>query len=337
MKVVAILETRQAQWRELERLCALLESSPRATNSASYRAQQSLNGPPAFRMASLYRSACADLALADSYQLPPNTVNYLHQLVARAHNHLYRSRRFDLKGWWKELFFNVPQRLFRDNYLRLAFVLFWGLFITSMLLAKNSHDYAEKLIGESQISNLQEMYKNPLDGRDAGTNAGMFTFYVMHNAGIGLECFSWGLLLGIGGLFKTVFNAAFLGGIFGYMASLTTPERNHFFEFVTAHGPFELTAIILSAAAGMRMGFSLISTNGLSRSAALTAGAKEAFPTACAGMILFILAAMIEGFISPSSLPYWVKAATAAVTSGLLMFYFLYLGYPRAAEHGRPE
>jgi uncharacterized membrane protein SpoIIM required for sporulation len=118
------------------------------------------------------------------------------------------------------------------------------------------------------------------------------------------------------------------------MASLNGPERQNFFEFVTAHGPFELTAIILAAAAGMRMGFSLISTGGLTRTAALTRGAKEAFPTACVAVALFILAAIIEGFVSPSGFPYWFKAGVAAVTSGMLVYYFLVLGYPPPDENG---
>ncbi len=137
------------------------------------------------------------------------------------------------------------------------------------------------------------------------------------------------MLFGIGGLFTTVFNAIYLGASFGYMSSLTGLPRRNFFEFVTAHGPFELTAIVLSAAAGMRMGFALISTGGLPRSESLYRASREAFPTACAGIFLFIGAAIIEGFISPSTLPYWFKAGVAAVTSGLLLFYFLILGTAR--------
>jgi hypothetical protein len=41
---------------------------------------------------------------------------------------------------------------------------------------------------------------------------------------------------------------------------------------------------------------------------------------------LFALAAVIEAFVSPSAAPYWIKATVAAVSSGLLMFYFVFLG-----------
>ena len=43
----------------------------------------------------------------------------------------------------------------------------------------------------------------------------------------------------------------------------------------------------------------------------------------------FFLAALIEGFISPTSAPLWLKRGIAVVSTGMLMFYFVILGYPR--------
>jgi uncharacterized membrane protein SpoIIM required for sporulation len=326
MKVVDLLEARRGQWRELETLCFQLEGNPRKLPASTI-----------LRLGTLYRAVCADLAMADAYQLPPNTVNFLHQLVARAHNQIYRSQRWNWKRWKEEIFILVPQRLFNDWYLRLAFILFWGLFIGALLYAKNDRDFTKALIGDEQMDSLKEMYKEPPHGRTTEEGSLMFGFYVHHNAGIGLSCFASGLLFGIGGLFELIYNALVLGGSFGYMASLGGNHRNNFFEFVTAHGPFELTAVVLAAAAGMRMGFALISTRGLTRAEALTRAAREAFPTACTAVLLFIGAAVIEGFISPSSLPYWSKALVAATTSGMLLYYFLILGYARVRTNDQSE
>jgi hypothetical protein len=43
-------------------------------------------------------------------------------------------------------------------------------------------------------------------------------------------------------------------------------------------------------------------------------------------VILFLLAALIEGFLSPSAAPYWVKLAVAAVSGAMLLFYLVGLG-----------
>ena len=321
MKVAQLLETRRQNWHELERLC--LEMERHQLRKAGARSVA--------RFAALYRAACADLALADAYQLPPATVRYLHQLVGRAHNQLYRSRRFNFGVWGREMFVHVPQRLYRDNALRLAFCIFWGFFLAASFLASAASpvpDFAERVLGADQILMMEEMYAEPIGstGRSGGVSGFMTGFYIQHNTSMGLRCFAAGLLLGVGGLFVTLFNAVYLGSIFGHMS--TVPQADNFFTFVTAHGPFELTAVVLSAAAGMRLGFSIVDTGGLTRKASLRRAAGRAMPTMGAAMVLFLLAALIEGFLSPSTVSYPIKAAVAMLSCGLMLFYFVILGYP---------
>jgi uncharacterized membrane protein SpoIIM required for sporulation len=315
MKVSELLETRWANWRELDRLCTLLAGHWAKT----------VRPEMVTRMAALYRAACADLALADAYQLPPGTIDYLHRLVGKAHNQLYRSRKFAYASWLEELLVTVPQRLFNDNCLRLAFCIFWGMFLLAASLAYHQPGFAERVWSKDTLMQIDEMYSRPPE--EHGINGMMVGFYIWNNPGIGLQCFAGGLLLGIGGLYITGVNASMLGAVFGYMAR--GPHRENFIHFVTAHGPLELTAVVLSAAAGMRLGFSLIDSKGMTRSASLRAAARETLPVAITAMLMFFLAAMIEAFLSPSAAPYPVKVAVAAVSAGALAFYFVILGYPR--------
>ena len=317
MKVSDLLESRRANWRELEQLCYSMEG----------RSRRKIPAPTVSRFATLYRAACADLALADAYQLPPGTVHYLHQLVGRAHNQLYRARTFNVHTWYHQLFVEVPRRLFADNCLRLAFCIFWGVFLLSGAMAYCSPGFAQRMMGKPMVDQLEENFSEPVSGRGGGMGGTMVGFYIFNNTSIGLRCFAFGLLFGVGGLYTTVFNAGVLGAAFGYMS--TVPQKENFFHFVTAHGPFELNAIVLSAAAGMRLGFSLVDTRGYARIASLRAAANEAMPTMGAAIVMFLAAALIEGFLSPSPAPYWIKSTVAIISSGMLMFYFVILGYPR--------
>lgn len=316
MKVSDLLESRRAQWKELEHLCTELQGASR----------RKVDPRLAVRFTSLYRSACADLALADAYQLPPEATEYLHRLVGRAHNQLYRSRSFNMAAWGRQLLVDVPRQLFADNCLRLAFCIFWGAFLLSMLMAYRVPGFAEQVLSREMIAQMEDMYSESVQGRGPGLGGGMAGFYVWHNAGIGLRCFAYGILFGVGGLYVTFYNAAILGSVFGYMA--TTAHRDNFFHFVTAHGPFELTAVVLAAAAGMRMGFSLVDTGGLTRIASLRRAAEASVPTVSAAVLLFVMAALIETFLSPSAAPYWVKALVSVASAGLLTFYFVVLGFP---------
>src|SRR5262245_11020801 len=323
MKVIDLLERRRPNWQELERLCDY--HSPGQPGKAPRPADVS-------RLGALYRAACADLALAYAYQLPQNTVQYLHRLVGRAHNQLYRSRRFEFAKWTHTLLFEVPKTIFHDRCVQVMFCVFWGLFILSAYLAYSKTawpDFAEQVLTTEGIQPLEKMYENEIGAdRSGDINMLMSGFYMQHNTGIGLQCFAWGLLV-VPGMLVTMFNAISLGAAFGYMARCPDPETSdHFFEFVTAHGPFELTAIVLSAGAGLRLGLSWMMTGGLTRYSSLRKAARQIMPVMGAAMVMFFMAALIEGFLSPSAAPYPVKVAVALISSGLLAVYFVVLGFP---------
>jgi uncharacterized membrane protein SpoIIM required for sporulation len=361
MKVSDLLEARRRNWQELEALVDRLQMASTGTfllspqrwfggreSAGENLERRGISSQTFMRYSLLYRSACADLALADAYQLPPNTVQYLHRLVGRAHNQLYRSRKFQWDKWGEVLLHKVPQTVFHDRCVQFMFLLFWGTFIMAALLANSETawpGFAETLLGREHLEQMEEMYGSDLPNNPQ-LRFMMAGFYIKNNTGIGLQCFAFGLAV-IPGIMVTVFNAAVLGGTFGYMARDNVQGTVHFFEFVSAHGPFELTAIVLAAGAGMRLGLGWIYTNGLTRADSLRRTAREAMPIMGSSMILFFLAALIEGFVSPSQMPVraqdfleyigldeWItaknlKIGVAVVSSALLMFYFLLLGMPK--------
>lgn len=333
MKVAELIEKRASLWQELETLCNDVASRKTRTDPDTVT-----------RFSSLYRAACADLALAESYQLPPNTVDYLHRLVAKAHNQLYRSRRFQWNDWYKKIFEDTPKLIFNDPCIHLVTLMFWGLFLIAAFLAYENSvwpGFAEKVVGEEGLESMRDMYNGFGSNRGIGTNSFMMGFYVNHNASIGLSCFVM-MLFVLPGLITLSYNAVYLGTVFGYMFRSDLGDASvNFQNFVTAHGPFELTAIILSAGAGLKIGLSWLMTTGLSRKDSLIKTARETLPIAMCAVVLFCLAAMIEGFVSPTSadvLPWWVKGAVAVISSCMLMIYFVVLGYPRyGSESGTDE
>ena len=329
MNVAALLEKRRPQWSELETLCDALETRGKVGSSAlpRHRGSQGIA-----RFSSLYRSACADLALADAYQLPPATVTYLHRLIARAHNQLYRANRFEPARWVDMMFHDAPQQIFADPCVKIATVVFFGLFALSMYLGFNEEkfpNFVESIVGIATIEQMEEMYEKPVQG-SMEHYVPMAGFYIMHNTGIGLRCFVFGLLV-LPCLYVLSFNAISLGTIFGYMARPDAAGGDNFYHFVTAHGPFELTAIALAGAAGLRLGVGFFKTCGLMRMDSLRESASRAVPIMSASAALFCMAAFTEGFLSPSPAPYIVKAAWAIISSGLISFYFVVLGFPRVA------
>jgi uncharacterized membrane protein SpoIIM required for sporulation len=322
MNVAKLIASREDQWQELEKLCSLR------------RADLKKDPDQLIRFSELYRGACADLALAESYQLPPQTVDYLHRLVAVAHNQLYRSSRLQWHHWYRVIFEDTPRAIFNEPCVHFCFVVFWGFFLAAAWLAYEDAiwpDFANEVVGKQNLETFEEMYGG-FNGRGFGGNSLMTGFYIFNNAGIGLSCFVSMLLL-LPGLVTLSYNAVHLGAVFGYMFRPDLGDASvHFKTFVTAHGPIELTAIVLSAGAGLKIGMSWLITGGLSRLDSLYQTARESLPLAMSAVILFCLAALIEGFISPipeDYVPWWIKGAISVFTSLILMFYFVVLGYPR--------
>lgn len=312
VELTKILVTKRPLWQELDTLCTALANPIR---------RRSLPAETIVRFSSLYRAACADLALADAYHLPPETVRYLHQLVGRAHNQLYRAKSFNVRAWFVELFVKLPSLLASDRIVWLAFALFFGVFFLSAFGAFVSPEFALEAVGAEQLDAIESSFSAPPRGRDFTIDVGMAGFYVFNNATIGLRCFVFGLFWGVGGLYETMFNAVVLGATFGHMTA--SQNAKHFFEFVAAHSVFELTAVVLSAAAGMRLGFALVFTQGYSRTDSLRIAGRRAMPTVGLAVLLFVGAAMIEAFISPADVSPLLKTAVGAGTAAMLAAYLI--------------
>jgi uncharacterized membrane protein SpoIIM required for sporulation len=329
MRVADLLAQRVDSWRELD---ALLDRLSRVRRRAGIG--------ELIRLSELYRAACTDLMLAEEHDLPRDTVAYLHGLVGRAHNALYRARGFRVADWAELLFGTVPRMLRADPALRLAAAVFAGTFLICALLAAGRPGFATEVIGEEFVAQVEQMYAEPIgQQRGAGgarNDTAMAGFYILNNTTIGLQCFAWGLVFGLGSLYQLVFNAIVLGTLFGHMA--VSPGASNFFTFVTAHGPFELTAVVFSGAAGLRMGYGLIETQGQTRLASLRREAARALPTVGAAVVLFVLAAFLEGYVSASPLSYDVKAAVALLCAGLLVAYLALGGRrPRPEDTTPPQ
>jgi len=311
MRVAERLQQREASWRELD---LLIE---RVGRRGRPKANEVL------RLGALYRSACADLMLADHHDLPRETVAYLHALVGRAHNLIYRASGFDFRDWGRALFQMAPRRLRSDPALRLAALVFYGSFLIAALLAAGQDDFAARVVGEPFLEQFDHTYSEPVGAERADgahrSDTMMAGFYIQHNTSIGLRCFALGIVFGLGSLYELTFEGIFLGAIFGHMA--TRPQAVNFFTFVTAHSAFELTAIVLSGAAGLRLGWGLVDTQGQSRISSLRREAANALPAVGAAVVLFVLAALVEGYVSASSLPYSVKAAVAVFSAAAIVAY----------------
>lgn len=288
--------------------------------------------PPAriSRGAALYRAVCADLMRARQAGSAADVVAYLDALTARAHNALYGSRSYALRDAWVALRFAFP-RAFRRNwpFMLAAALMFLVPLVIGWQGALNSPAFASSVLPLKSLEELTQAYSEGFSGGRAGqTDAAMTGFYVNNNVGIAFRCFATGILFGLGSAFFTLYNGLTIGTVFGYVQR--AGHGRNLLTFVCGHSAFELTALVIASGAGLCMGSALINTRGRTRLGSLRQHASELSQLVSGAAAMLCIAALIEAFWSPSSLPDGVKYAFAAVAWTCV---FAFLGFAGREPH----
>lgn len=314
---------RSPDWQELTQL--LSADAPLAA----------LPAPRISRAASLYRAVCGDLMRARQAGSAADIVAYLDALTARAHHALYGSRSYALSNALRALGHGFP-RAFRKHFRFMAIsgLLFVVPLLVGWLGALHSPSFAASVLPLKTLEELSQAYAEGFaNGRAAQADAAMTGFYVDNNVGIAFRCFATGILFGVGSAYYTLYNGLFTGTVFGFVQR--AGHGRNLFTFVCGHSPFELTAIVIAGGAGLCMGAALISTNGYTRLGSLRRRASDLALLALGAAAMLFIAALIEAFWSPSSVPEAVKFGFSTL-AWLSVFAFLALAGRRESPRVRP-
>jgi uncharacterized membrane protein SpoIIM required for sporulation len=160
--------------------------------------------------------------------------------------------------------------------------------------------------------------------RDAGSDMRMFGHYISNNIGIGFQTYAGGLFAGVGVVFALIYNGLFMGVVEAHVVNLGHAER--FYSFVAGHSSFELTAIMLCGAAGLQLGWAILSPGNFSRGAALRNAARDSVGIVCGSAVMLLIAAGIEAFWSPRDLPLTIKYSVGIANWVIVIAYFLLAG-----------
>lgn len=282
-----------------------------------------------------YRELCQHLALARDRQYSTDLTERLSRLALAGHQTLYSARTRGMERVWQFLRAGFPRAVRREiRFVWVAVLLFFGPLAVLSVAVPRYPDFAYVVLPGEIIDDMQQMYgegaKSLGRKRTADTDVAMFGFYIFNNVRIGFQAFAGGLLFGLGTIFYMVYNGLFIGAVTGYIVH--SGLAANFFSFVSGHGAFELTAICLSGAAGLKLGYALVAPGHRTRPAALRAAAVEAMPIVVGLAGMLFVAAGIEAFWSPrTEVPPPIKYAVAALLWTLVLAYFAFVGRRRGS------
>lgn len=286
-------------------------------------------------MPARFRRLCQSLALAAERHYSADLVDRLNLLALRGHHALYANRRRESQQVLDFMLTGFP-RLVRQEWrlVTAAALLFCGPLLAMIALLQVFPEFVHYLLSPEQLANFHQMYdpaNRRVGMRESDTSFMMFGVYIWNNVRIGFQTFAGGMLAGVGSAWFLGANGVVIGAVAGYLTQIGYSET--FWSFVAGHSSAELTAIVLSGAAGFRLALAIIAPGNASRKAALVAAARPAVRIMYGAAVLFLIAAFVEAFWSPiTALAFAVKIGAGIAGWVLVIGYLLLAGRQRAAR-----
>lgn len=312
-----------AEWTELE---ALVDAALGRQSAAPPRRGTDV----AARLASLYRRACEQLALARARAYPPYIVDRLERVTATAHQLIYQQHEFGAARIRRILTTDFPRAVRRHRgYVAVATATFLLPTLIIGALVYWRPELILSVVSSETAAQFEEMYSPSADSigrtRSASTDWMMFGFYIRNNIGVAFQCFAGGLFAGLGTLFFLAYNGAFSGALAGYLTERGLSPT--FYSFIATHSAFELTAIVLAGAAGLRLGHALLAPGRSTRGQSLVVAARESAVLIYGVTAMLFVAAAIEAFWSSAQwLAPGLKYSVAAVCWIAVLTYLVLQG-----------
>jgi uncharacterized membrane protein SpoIIM required for sporulation len=132
-----------------------------------------------------------------------------------------------------------------------------------------------------------------------------------HNTEVALGAYAASAMGGALGIYLLFENALNAGAMAAVMHS--SGKGSLFWGLIVPHGLLELTAIGISSGAGLHIMWTMLAPGDRTRGAALAEEGQRSIAIAMGIVVLFVAAGLTEAFVTPSSLPTWVRIAFGIV------------------------
>jgi len=312
------LQKRRPYWARIDELLAC----------AGREGVRNLTHPELQELALLYRQTASDLATIREDASSRSLAHYLNQLLGRAHNFIYMGRRSRPGGIIKFYRETFPQ-VFHDTfaYTFTAAAIFWVLAAAGLMLSITHPGFQRYFLGADMMETIEkrQMWTHSIVSIKPLASSAIMT----NNLSVSFTTFALGITAGMGTVFELMFNGLLIGvvGAACWQAGMSL----QLWSFVAPHGVIELPAIFIAGGGGLLIAKGLLFAGTLPRRASLVREGGRAVRLVLGIIPMLIVAGTIEGFVSPSEIPVWLKFSVAT-----LMFLLLLLFVKRKAPKQAP-
>lgn len=268
----------------------------------------------------LYRKATQHLSYCQTYFPNEEVTSYLNGLVSKAHNLLYKDQVSSIQQM-KTFFSTTFIRLFIEQwkFVLVATLLFILGGIGSFISIVTDPLHAYTILPSSMADAIDP---SSIGQHDGAVDSSLMSAAIMtNNIQVAILAFAGGITLGILTTYVLIYNGIIVGAIAAiYWNAGKTYE---FWAYIVPHGMIELTAIFIAGGAGLLMGYKLFVPGDYTRGYQLKVQAKRSVQLLLGTIPLFVIAGIIEGFITPAPISLELKYFVAFITVVGLVIYIL--------------
>lgn len=313
-----------AEWERLDAIVSRIEK----------RSIRAVSQDDLLALPLLYRTALSSLSVARETSLDRALVAYLEQLCTRAYFQLYgvpssafgQLKRFFAHGWPAAV-----QSIWRETLVSLLLTVAGA--VVGYLLVRGDAAWFFAIVGDGMAGGRDpsasvESLRKTLYGTEHQDMLATFAaFLFTHNAQIAIFSFALGFAFAVPTALLITYNGLMLGA---FMAVFVPKGLGFGFAgWIMIHGTTELFAIILSGAAGFRIGTAVAFPGRWTRGDAAVAAGRTGAVAMAGTVVMLSIAGLLEG-IGRQVLTDDVTRYAIGLT--MLVGWLLYFYLPRRAD-----
>jgi uncharacterized membrane protein SpoIIM required for sporulation len=276
-------------------------------------------------MAGQFTDLVNDLGYAKTFYPQSKVTQYLNGLASRIYLGIYRNKKEEasrIARFWKTELPLIVRKYHREiGYSFLIFLLFA---VIAAFSAAHDESFVRGVLGDQYVDMTEEniAHGDPFGVYKRQDQLSMFFFIAVNNIQVSFTIFVLGFLLSIGTVWQLFRNGVMVGAFQYYFFAKGLGWQSVLVIWI--HGTLEISAIIISGAAGIILGNSILFPGTHRRMDSLKRGGKDGLKLMIGLVPIFIAAAFLEGFVTRySKMPIWLSGCILLASASFVIWYFV--------------
>jgi len=281
-----------------------------------------LTGAEADELTRLYQATAGDLSAVRSAAPEPSLISRLSVLLAQARVWLTGAHGSATGDFIRFFTRTLPAAMYRVRW--------WGVWVSVAVIVAGAfsgwwtlnHEESLELVGDA-ATRAQIANESFASYYTEYSNSSFTALVWTNNAWLAFQCIAFGIT----GIFPLIllYNTALqLGVAAAIMAEAHALDV--FFSLIIPHGLLELSAVFVAAGAGLRLFWTMLVPGARTRGAALAEEGRATFAVAIGLAIALLASGLIEGFVTPSTMPWWIKIVIGIIACTAFWAYIFVAG-----------